>query len=382
MTRPNDANDHLKQYLQQLTQQARGRLLAELERLHLLGQDVPHSQEMIAALRAELRNTGESHYRVGNPSRYFFEPLEPVLVDIPPERVNSGQIARGSLGPIWGLMTEKLLPRMADEYVASVRKFIVANNQSETRRIAAAFQDKVVAYLDGVLKTGDGSATVRAGLDVYTTSRATFDDLMKMLRVIHARRELADFARALPPKIAALEKDQLARILDLLNKLQAKRSDIAPFALAIIAKRLEKPWQLILLATRPARSRAVPMIAAAPYALAVSMALDQIDEKRLMLVDALKRNRILPAKEILAEIHAADEAMRAHIDLDGSDWGARLLKTMADVETAIEAEINSIPSDHHHVFHVLEAAKLRGDNSVGARLGRMVRMAAAGWRSS
>ncbi|MBV9564339.1 MAG: hypothetical protein JOY90_28445 [Bradyrhizobium sp.] len=382
MTRPNDATDHLKQYLQQLTQQARSRLLAELERLHLLGQDVPHSQEMIAALRAELRNTGESHYRVGNPSRYFFEPLEPVLVNIPPERVNSGQIARGSLGPIWGLMTEKLLPRMADEYVATIGKFIVANNQSEARRIAAAFQNKVVAYLDGVLKAGDGPATVRAGLDIYTTSRATFDDLTKMLRVIHARQELADFARALPPKIAALEKDQLARILDLLNRLQAKRGDIAPFALAVIAKRLEKPWQLILLATRPARSRAAPTIAATPYALAVSMALDQIDEKRLMLIDALKCNRILPAKEILAEIHAADKAMREHIDLDGSDWGVRLHKTMAGVEAATEAEINSIPSDHKHIVHVLEAVKLRGNNSVGARLSRMVRMAAAGWRSS
>jgi hypothetical protein len=382
MTRTNDATDPLKQYLQQLTPQARSRLLAELERLHILGEDVPHSQEMIAALRAELRNTGESHYRIGNPSRYFFEPLEPVLVDVPPERVNSGQIARGSLGPIWGLMSEKLLPRMADEYVANIRKFIVLNNQSEARRIAAAFQNKVVAYLDGVLKTADGPASVRAGLDIYTSSRASFDDLTKMLRIIHARQELADFARALPPKIAMLERDHLARILDLLNKLRAKRSDIVPFALAIIARRLEKPWQLILLATRPAGSRAVPAIAASPYAVAVSMALDQINEKRLVLVDALKRNRILPAKEILAEIHAVDKAMREHIDFEGSDWGARLLKTMADVEIAVEAEINSIPSDHHNMVHVLETVKLRGDNSVGARLGRMVRMAAAGWRSS
>ena len=89
-----------------------------------------------AALRAEFRSTGQSHYRVGNPSRYFFEPLEPVLVDGAPERANSGQIARGSLGPIWSLVTEKLLPSMADGYVASAKKVIVANNQAEARRLA------------------------------------------------------------------------------------------------------------------------------------------------------------------------------------------------------------------------------------------------------
>ena len=78
--------EHLIEYLRQLAPQVRRRLLAELERLHLLGEDIPHSEPLIAALRAEFRNTGQNHYRVGNPSRYFFQPLEPVLVDRAPER--------------------------------------------------------------------------------------------------------------------------------------------------------------------------------------------------------------------------------------------------------------------------------------------------------
>src|SRR5947208_4552328 len=153
MTGSTDNSDHLSQYLRQLTPQVRARLLAELERLHLIGEDIPHSESLIAALRSEFRNTGQSHYRVGNPSRYFFEPLEPMLVDGAPERANGGQIARGSLGPIWCLVTEKLLPSMADGYVASAKKAIVANNQAEARRLAEGFQNKVVTYLDGVLAT-------------------------------------------------------------------------------------------------------------------------------------------------------------------------------------------------------------------------------------
>jgi hypothetical protein len=119
------------EYLKQLTPQVRSRLRAELERLHVLGESVPRAEALIAALRAEFRDTGQTHYRIGNPSRYFFEPLEPVLVNSAPERVNSGQIARGSLAPIWSLIGEKLLPSMATDCIASAKKVIVNNNRSE-----------------------------------------------------------------------------------------------------------------------------------------------------------------------------------------------------------------------------------------------------------
>src|SRR5258705_9859518 len=142
MVGADQASEHLKRYLQQLTAQVRSRLLTELERLHLLGEDVAHSEELIALLRAEFRNTGQSHYRAGNPSRHFFQLLEPMLVDGAPERANAGQIARGSLGPIWSVIAEKLLPSMTRDYAESAKKAIAANKPGEAQNIAAAFQKK------------------------------------------------------------------------------------------------------------------------------------------------------------------------------------------------------------------------------------------------
>ncbi|MDI3567488.1 hypothetical protein [Bradyrhizobium sp. Arg816] len=324
MTEPDQTSEHLTQYLRQLTPRARARLLAELERLLLLGEDIPHSKPLIAALRAELHDTGESHSRIGNRLRYFYEPLEPVLVDAPPERANSGQIACGSLAPIWNLVAEQLLPSMAREYMATAQKVMVVNCQAEARRIAAAFQKKVVIYLNQILETDDGLTAVRTGLEAYTSSRATFNDLIKMIRVMHARQELAEFARALPLKIADLEGRSLAKVFDLLNVLHAKRVEAVPFALTIIARRLETPWQLVHLATKLAASRAAPEIAATPYAVAVPMVLDQMDEQHLMITYAFTHNRIARAKEILTEIYGIEEAVRGRIELDGSDWGKRL----------------------------------------------------------
>lgn len=364
--------EHLIQYLRQLAPQVRARLLAELERLHLLGEDIPHSEPLITALRAEFRATGQSHYRIGNPSRYFFEPLEPVLVDRAPERANSGQIARGSLAPIWSLVTEQLLRSMAADYIADAKKVISADKQPEVRQIARAFQKKVLISLNGQLGSAEGAASIRDGLMAYTSSHATFDDLKKMLRYLDMQRELEDFGRALAPKIARLEGASLAKVLGLLRALKAKRVDAVPFALTIVANRLETPWELLSIATVPADDRAAARIAASPFAIAISMVLDQIEEKHLLLLFALRNNRPVRAKEIVGEIYRIEEALRTQIELKGSDWAQHLDHLMMTVQAAINAEIDSIPGDHRHLTHILESPRLRPDHSFGHKVGHML----------
>jgi hypothetical protein len=363
--------EHLIQYLRQLAPQVRARLLAELERLHHLGEDIPHSEPLITALRAEFRATGQSHYRVGSPSRYFFEPLEPVLVDRAPERVNSGQIARGSLAPIWSLVTEQLLRSMAADYIANAKKVISADKQPEVRQMAQAFQKKVLISLNGQLGSAEGAASIRDGLMAYTSSHATFDDLKKMLRYLDMQRELEDFGRALAPKIARLEGASLARVLSLLSALKAKRVDAVPFALTIVAKRLEIPWELLSVATVPADDRAAARIAASPFAIAVSIVLDQIEEKHLLLLFALRNNRPVRAKEIVGEIYRIEKALRTQIELKGSDWARQLDDLMMAVQAAINAEIDSIPGDHRHLTHILESPRLRPDHSFSHKVGQM-----------
>src|SRR5690242_21485990 len=99
--------DRIVDFLQQLSPLTRSCLLAELERLDTCGVDMPGSAEVVAKLRAEFRNDGTAKNRA-SPSRYFFAPLEPLLVDSAPEHANSGRIARGSLTPIWEWISHDL----------------------------------------------------------------------------------------------------------------------------------------------------------------------------------------------------------------------------------------------------------------------------------
>jgi hypothetical protein len=345
----------------------RARLLGELERLLELGESIPRTEELIVSLRAEFPNGPE---RISEPERFFFQPLDPVLVDGAPERANSGQIARGSLLPIWNLLKTDLLTTMAREYVTNVSKVLV--NPKEAEKLAAGFQKKALGYLDGTMRSADGRDMVRAALRMYTSSPAIFDDLAKMFTVFRATGALSKFAQSLPPKITKLQGAALTKVLDQLKTLKAVNADAIPFALTIVARRLATPWQLLHLATKVVDSKAPAAIAAKPYALAVSMVLDQIDERRLLLAVALRSNRVVVAKGILKEIYAIERALKTQIELGDSDWGNRLRNQMAAVAAALDAEVERSRTNVGNLTHVLASGGLRPAQSLKERLAQAV----------
>src|SRR5258707_12434737 len=279
MVRP----DPIQDYLQRLTPLARSNLLTELERLESCGTEIPGSAELLARLRAEFRKDGSTQNRVDNPSRYFFAPLEPLLVDGAPEHANSGRLLRGSLSPIWEWISRDLLPTMARDYAKAINELIATNNQREARQVAATFQTKIVKYLENTLGSVDGADQTRVKLATYTASQAAYGDLTKMLCVLRARDALAKFSDALPVTIRKFDDARVAKVAALLDTFGKKHPEALPFALALVAKRLRTPWQLLRLATKSAPSKEASDIAATPYALAVSMVLDRLEDKRSAL---------------------------------------------------------------------------------------------------
>ena len=88
-----------------------------------------------------------------------------------------------------------------------------------------------------------------------------------------------------------------------------------------------------------------------PYAISVSMVLDHLDDKRILLKHALKSNRVAVAKDIVIEIYEIEHGMRVGIDqLDQSDWGQRLDELMAAVATDLKTEFQTLPENIHHVL--------------------------------
>jgi hypothetical protein len=358
--------DRIGDYLRQLTPQARSCLLIELERLEGSGNEVPGAASLLENLRAEFRKSDKTHHRIVNSSRHFFKPVEPLLVDGAPEHKNSGYIHRGSLAAIWEWISQDLLPTMTAEYVAQMRPLIAADKRLEIRKVVAAFQTKVVTYLDNALGVPDGAACARSKLATYTASLAAYDDLIKTLSVLRVRDALAKFSEALPSSIQQFGDAKVLAITKLLHAFRKIHAAEIPFALTLVAKRLKIHWQLIRLATKAASSKNAADVAATPYAIVVSMVLDRLEDSRSALCVALKYNRVLVAKEILTDIYDVEYALRVRIDrLDQCDWGSRLDRLMNSIAALVEAEIARFPDD---VDHVLGSRSLRSHQSLGGRL--------------
>src|SRR3954453_13142017 len=120
--------DRIQEFLQRLSPLTRSSLLAELERLEMCEGDMPGCADLLTSLRSEFRKDGSPQTRINYASRYFFAPLEPLLVEGAPEHANTGRIQRGSLAAIWEWISRDLLPTMARDYIKKVDESILANN--------------------------------------------------------------------------------------------------------------------------------------------------------------------------------------------------------------------------------------------------------------
>ena len=358
--------EQIQEFLQRLTPLTRGSLLTELERLEVCGTEIPGAAPVLEKLRAEFRTDGSNASRVGHPSRLFFTPLEPLLINADPDHANSGRISRGSLSPIWEWISRDLLPTMARDYASAVSRLVAADNQPEVQRVVDTFQTKVVKSLENTLGSPDATNQAQAKLATYTTAHSASYDLTKILCAMRARVALAKFGDALPVKIAEFSDTLVAKVESLLKLFEKKHPDALTFALALVARRLKTPWQLIRLASKAAPSKNAVDIAAAPYAITVSMVLDRLDNRRTELRVALKNERVLVAKEILTEIYDTEYALRVRIDqLDESEWGQRLEKLISATATLVEAEVSRFPDN---VGHILGSRSLRGHQSLSGRL--------------
>ena len=352
-------HDRIREYLRQLTPQARRSLLTEIERMQLYGDDVAGSAVILAALRTEFRQSGESGDRIGNPSRYFYKPIEELFVDRPPERTNAGEISRGSLSAIWQWINQILLPTMARDYCEEIKRAIMAKDARAATHLAGGFQAKVVKCLEGFVASEDGVEAARNGLGRYISSHASVEDLKKVLAALQIRDAIVSLGKELPPAVDNLRGKTLAKVRAVLDAFAVKHPHAVPFALTILMKRLKTPWQLIRLATDGAPGKTASDLAATRYGFAFSTVLGRLDENRMMFRYAVKNSRVATARDILSGIYDIEDALRDGIDgLDESEWGARLNELMAAVSADLKNELRSLPQDTHHVLGSLHRRRL------------------------
>jgi hypothetical protein len=348
------ASGKLRDYLRELTPEARSLLMAELERARLRGDELPQADLLLQELRTFLQGESRLPERIGNPARLFFSPVEAFLVDEAAERHHYGRLPRACIDPIWDWICNDLAPAEATAYSTEVSRLLLAKETGKAEQAARAFQNFVVRRIDDALATARrDDKTLRQLAFRVGTPRAQAD-VREFANILRARDALGGIAARIPQRIRNLAGEQLDAVLAILDGVYARQHDLLAYALVLVMGRLPAHWQLVRLAIRSAQSDAADRIADTPYAGAVTIVLDELERLVRELNTSLKRGQVGNAAAQLKAIHEAVRGLRAEMDLSvGSAWARQLAAIRAGIADCLKPELDAIPGRVRRIVRIL-----------------------------
>jgi hypothetical protein len=336
--------ERLRQYLGDLKPEARALLIAELERGLLRGDDMPGGDLVLQELRRTARETGQATPRAGNPTRLFFQPLEPFLVDDTPDRKHPGRVARAALEPIWAWISRDLLPAETETFADEISQALLADDKIQTEAITRIMQDRAVQAMEAALAAAQSDDKARRRLAGQIATPNGLDIAKEVLGILKSRDALAGLGSQLPGHLNALADAKLQQIKTLLDAQLAKKPDNFLHSLVLVMSRLASSWQLIRLATKAADSDKAVRVAATPFAPAVNIVLAEVERLVGELKAELRSGRGVAVIALLKLIHDAARGLRTEMDLSvDSPWGRQLAAIRTEISNLLKSEIDSAP---------------------------------------
>ena len=244
-------NDKLRQYLRELTPEARSLLAAELERALLRGEAPPGASAILEELRKTARRERPQAAPCRQSAAAVLCAVEPFLVDDTPERKHRGRIARACLDPIWKWICRDLMPREARSYSDQVQLLLAANEKNGAEQVARAFQDLAEQRMRECLASikNDEKALQRVAGQIGTPH--AIEDVREIAAILRVRDALGVIASRLPATISNLADEQLDNVralLDLADRAPSRR-------VSLCAPDRDEPARLAVAADPPRHSR-------------------------------------------------------------------------------------------------------------------------------
>ncbi|MGJ4924044.1 hypothetical protein ACQR0Y_25530 [Bradyrhizobium oligotrophicum] len=378
------AHERLREYLGQLPPNAQSLLMREFERAIERGQDVAVATLVLEQLRKVVRPVAppapaptldpvrpqpaievarpparEERRQSGDGPRRLFRPLDPFLTDSTGP-LRPGQIRRASLLPVWQWLGREGAPERYAEFEAAMS--VTGDSSREVEMAARKLQRaaaEALMNLVGPNATGDRQrALARIG------APSVIEDLLPIGLVLQNREALDGLNGRLPGIIRVLGDSQIASVTEAINVPSLQTPSMLPFALSLVMQRLAAPWQIIRLATKIAASDDEIRVAATPFGVAVTIALNDLAGLASVLRADIRRGHFSNLGDTLKTLHDGVRGLRTELDLRSeSNWGKQLTAIRADISNALQSEIDSVPG------RVRRILRQRADKDIPAGAG-------------
>jgi hypothetical protein len=334
-------------------------LVQELERALLRGEEVPAAELILGELRPAMRWAALKPFRIGNPARRFFRPIEPFIFDHHSDATLPGRIPRTSLTPIWNWIGRDLMPEPAKLYSEQMTAALLASDENAAANLVRPFQDQVAQAIATLLDDLEGGERAKRRVAAQIGTRHAMQELHNIVVILRNQEAFARIGSRLPAHIKNLGDEQLENIVALIQSNAGASPDALLFALILVAGRLAAPWQLIRLAVKSAESDIAARVAQAPLAAAVTLVLGDLRAAVGELRSALREERIADCVSLLKELHETVRTLRSEMDLSGdSSWGRELAALRSSISDLLRAEIDAMPARVRRMLRAPTASQI------------------------
>ena len=351
--------ERLRDYLRQLTPQSRALLIVELERSLLRADEMPGTDLVLRELRRTIHESGHTAPRIGNPTRLFFRPFEPFLVDDVSDHKHRGRLARVSLDSIWGWIVMEVMPAEGKTYADEVSKLLLDGDIAQAEQLAQQFHDQAADRIGEKVAAVLADAKATRRLSVQLGSPRALEDITTVATILGARDGLATLGLRLPPHIRNFVDPELTQVKALLDSPLLPKPELLVYGIVLAMSRLASPWQLIRLAIRAADSDNTARIADTPYAVAVTIVLDETERMVNELRAELKSGQGVAVVGLLKSIHDAARGLRTEMDLTvDSPWSRQLAAIRAEISELLKVEVEGVPGRVRRLLRPRSAAEI------------------------
>jgi hypothetical protein len=336
--------ERLRQYLREISPEARALLLRELERAALSGEQFPGLDLILDELRKEQRDSNQSHERLEAPDRRFFLPVEPFLVDEEiPEKV-TGRVVRSSLPRIWTWLERDLLPLETQVLLRETRATLTAGDTARTDRLIHDFQTQSLTAIEKTLAAIAGDGKSRQKLVSQLGGERVLEALQEITSIFRVRGALKEISSRLPAEIKNLADAELDSVRALFELPALKRQDVFPYALVLLFSRLAAPIHLLRLAVASVETDSAKRIAETPFAFAIDLVVDEATRVSNRLARDMRANAIADICVGIKRFHDLARGLVSEINMsDDTRWAKRLSQLRADTAGLLRARIDGLP---------------------------------------
>jgi len=255
----------------------------------------------------------------------------PLITDIPGSTVRAGQIARSTADALWDWARGQAISPTLDEYQREYEAICDADRPAATviaRRARISFASALRARLKSAPSEADDGFPVGKAFEQARTASATLDADAKIFGLI------GGWAR--PVKRVGAEHVSAAYSVHL--ELGAANPDIEPALLHIIMDRLQRPWHVLRVLERIAKTTTDTLIEATEFValgdVLIDIAVRDAESFRLLPGEPLIADRVLVALESFSGI-TSGMTEEFNIRHDGR-WGRRLYPLKARAARQLE----------------------------------------------